>query len=75
MALGKTCIGIGLTLILLLGSGCSGVLYEKQLENGRVDRWKIDGGEGWGDYDDKPRYPQSKTKDEYYFVIKKEATF
>lgn len=75
MALGKTCIGIGLTLVLLLGSGCSGVLYEKQLENGRVDRWKIDGGEGWGDYDDKPRYPQSKTKDEYYFVIKKEATF
>ncbi|MBI4795303.1 MAG: hypothetical protein HY790_05615 [Deltaproteobacteria bacterium] len=62
-------------LILLLGSGCSGVLFEKKLEGGRVDRLKIDGGEGWSEYDDKPRYPQSKTKDEYYIVIKKEATF
>ena len=75
MALTKTCLLIGLALILLWGGGCSGVLFEKQHDNGRVDRLMIDGGEGWGDYDDKPRYPQSKTKDEYYFVIKKEATF
>jgi hypothetical protein len=75
MVLGKTYLGIGLMLIVLLGSGCSGVLYEKQLESGGVDRLKLDGGEGWSDYEDKPRYPQTRTKDEYYFVIKKEATF
>jgi hypothetical protein len=75
MLAGKLFIIIGLTLILLLGGGCSGVLFEKQHEDGRVSRLKIDGGEGWSEYDDKPRYPQSKTKDEYYIVIKKEATF
>ena len=75
MAWGKTCIGIGLTSILLLGSGCSGVLFEKQLEDGRVDRVKIDGGEGWDSYEYRSRFPQTRTKDEYSIVIKKEATF
>jgi len=66
---------LGLTLLLLWGAGCSGVLMELKKKDGRVDRVKIDGGEGWGDYDDKPRYPQSKTKGDYYIVIKKEVTF
>lgn len=75
MAVGKTGVCLGLALLLLWGSGCAGVLLENQYEDGRVDRLKIDGGEGWSDYEDKPRYPQSKTKDEYYIVIKKELTF
>ncbi|MEW6658914.1 MAG: hypothetical protein AB1424_09660 [Thermodesulfobacteriota bacterium] len=76
MAAGKTWGRLGLALVLMWSvSSCSGVLFEQQLEGGQVDRLKIDGGEGWGNYDDKPRYPQSKTKDEYYFAVMKELTF
>ncbi len=76
MAVGKTWGRLGLALALLLWvCSCSGVLFEKQHDDGRVDRLKIDGGEGWGDYEDKPRLPQSKTKDEYYIAIKKELIF
>ena len=72
----KTWRRLGLALLLLLWvGGCSGVLVEKQHEDGRVDRVVIDGGEGWDTYETKSRYPQSKTKDEYSIVIKKEATF
>jgi len=72
----KNWLPLGLALALLLSaSACTGVLFEKQQVDGRVDRLKIDGGEGWGDYDDRPRLPQSKTKDEYYIAIKKELTF
>ena len=75
MAVGKKWGRLGVALLLLWGAGCSGVLIEKQQENGRVERLKIDGGEGWSDYDEKPRFPQTRTKDEYYIVIKKESTF
>jgi hypothetical protein len=66
---------LALLLLLFWGSGCSGVLMEKQHENGRVDRVVIDGGESWDTYDTKSRYPRTRTKDEYSIVIKKEATF
>jgi len=77
MTRGKTWLRLGLALLLLSlwVSGCSGVLFEKQHEDGRVDRLKIDGGEGWGDYDDRPRLPHSRTKDDYYLAIKKELVF
>jgi hypothetical protein len=71
----KTCGWIGLAFLLLWGSGCSGVLVEKQLEDGRVDRLKIDGGESWDTYEHRSVYPRTRTKDEYSIVIKKEATF
>lgn len=75
MASRKTCGWLGLALLLLWGSGCSGVLYEKPLENGGVDRLKIDGGESWDTYEYRSVYPRTRTKDEYSIVIKKEATF
>jgi hypothetical protein len=76
MALVKTWGRLGLALLLLLWVvGCSGVLMEKKLEDGRVDRVVIDGGESWDTYETKSRYPRTKTKDEYSIVIKKEATF
>jgi hypothetical protein len=76
MALLKTWRRLGLALLLLLWvGGCSGVLMEKQHEDGRVDRVVIDGGEGWDTYESRSRYPQSRTKDDYSIVIKKEATF
>ncbi len=73
--MGKKCGLIGMALMLLWGAGCSGVLHESKKEDGRVDRLVIDGGESWTTYEDRPRYPQSRTKDEYSIVIKKEATF
>ncbi|MHB8067575.1 MAG: hypothetical protein ACYDIC_06705 [Desulfobaccales bacterium] len=77
MTMVKTWVRLGLALLLMLlwATGCSGVLFEKQHDDGRVDRLKIDGGEGWGDYEDRPRLPQSRTKDDYYLAIKKELTF
>jgi hypothetical protein len=76
MTVVKTWRRLGLSLLLLLwAGGCSGVLVEKQHNDGRVDRVVIDGGEGWDTYETRSRYPQSKTKDEYSIVIKKEATF
>ena len=75
MAVWKTWGWLGLALLLLGCSGCSGVLYEKPLENGGVDRLKIDGGESWDTYEYRSVYPRTRTKDEYSIVIKKEATF
>lgn len=68
-------LGLALALLLLWGSGCSGVLMEKQHDDGRVDRVVIDGGESWDTYEARPRYPKSRTKDDYSIVIKKETTF
>jgi hypothetical protein len=76
MAVVKTWGRLGLALLLLLGvGGCSGVLMEKQHEDGRVDRLVIDGGESWDSYETRSRFPRTRTKDEYSIVIKKEATF
>jgi hypothetical protein len=76
MAMGKTWVLLGLALLILLGgSGCSGVLFEKQLPDGRVDRWKIEGGESWDTYEHRSVYPRTRTKDEYSILIKKEETF
>ncbi len=67
-----------LTLALLIGAGCSGVLYESKSEDGREDRLLIDQGESWSTYDDKPRKPDSKAKkdqDDRSILLKKELTF
>jgi hypothetical protein len=62
--------------LLLLG-GCSGVLYEKQDDAGRVDRVRLDGGESWNTFDTTPRYRSNKAKDQdpYCIMLKSEATF
>ncbi|MGA9756422.1 MAG: hypothetical protein WBV23_14895 [Desulfobaccales bacterium] len=69
---------LALTLALLVGAGCSGVLYESKSENGREDRLLIDQGESWSTYDDRPRKPDSKAKkdqDDKSILLKKELTF
>jgi hypothetical protein len=63
-------------LAILLGAGCSGVLLESQHEDGRVERLRVEGGESWSTYDDKPRLPQSKSKyEDLGIMLKKESTF
>ncbi len=66
-----------LALVALLGAGCSGVLLESKRPDGGLERVKIDGGESWDTYDDKPRYHQSKSKllDDLSIMLKKESTF
>ncbi len=69
---------LGLLLLALVGAGCSGVLYESKYEDGRAERLKIDQGESWSSYDDKPRKPDSKAKkdqDDTSIMLKKESTF
>ena len=69
---------LALTFTALLAiSGCSGVLMESKHQDGRVERLKIDQGEGWENYEDKPRYPSTKknTLDEMSIMLKKEMTF
>jgi len=69
---------LALTFAALLAiSSCSGVLMESKHEDGRVDRLKIGQGEGWENYEDKPRYPSTKknTLDEMSIMLKKEMTF
>ncbi len=69
---------LALTLALLIGAGCSGVLYEAKDQDGREDRLKVDQAESWGTYDDKPRKPDSRAKkdqDAMGIILKKESTF
>ena len=69
---------LALTLALLVGAGCSGVLYESKSADGREDRLRLDQGESWSTYDDKPRKPDSKAKkdqDDKSILLKKELTF
>ncbi len=58
-------------------AGCSGVIYEKQMDDGSVGRVRIDSGESWSTYDSTPRYRSQKSKDQddYCIMLKNEATF
>jgi len=47
---------VALALLILLVGGCNGVLYEKQKDNGQVERLCMDQGETWGSYKITPRY-------------------
>ncbi len=62
---------------LAVGCAAPGVLYQKQQEDGAVHRLRLDGAEGWSDYDTTPRYRSTKPKDQDGFgiVMKNEATF
>ncbi len=75
MSISKPWGRLALVLLLLWAGGCSGVLMENKLDDGRVDRLVIDGGEGWDSYDTRSRFPQTRTRDEYSILLKKEATF
>jgi hypothetical protein len=77
MAGPKTSWGLILALAVLLGAGCSGVLFESKHEDGRVERLRVDGVESWSTYDDKPRNPSQDGKklEDLSIMLKKEATF
>ena len=71
-----------LTLLLAmmwLVVGCTepGVLYQQKLEDGAVQRVRLDGAEGWSEYNTTPRSRSQKPKDQdgYGIVMKNEATF
>jgi len=68
---------LGLALAALVLAGCSGVLLESKQEDGRLERVKIDTGESWEYYDDKPRnrFSHRKSSDEMSIMLKKEMTF
>ena len=63
----------------VLLSGCSGVLFESKDSGGKVERVKIDGGESWDTYDDRPRLRFTNSKkhglDDMGLMLKSEKTF
>ena len=68
---------VALALLILLVGGCNGVLYEKQKENGQVQRWIIDQGEGWDSLNITPRYYSQNPKDlsDFCIMLRNEQTF
>ncbi|MGO8761734.1 MAG: hypothetical protein ACLP2P_06090 [Desulfobaccales bacterium] len=64
---------------LVLAAGCSGVLVEKKDGSGQVERVKIDGGESWDAYDDRPRLPYATSGkrglEDMSIMLKSEKTF
>jgi hypothetical protein len=64
---------------MVLVSGCSGVLMESKDSSGKVERLKLDSGESWDSYDDRPRHPYVTTGkhglDDLSIMLKSEKTF
>ena len=62
---------------IVLGSGCSGVLFESKGGGGTSESLRIDSGEGWASYDTHPRYPYDKksSNDEMSIMLKSVKTF
>jgi len=57
-------------LAALLAAGCSGILLEKEYDDGRLERVRIGGGESWKLYDRNPLKEDSGA-----LILKKETTF
>jgi hypothetical protein len=58
--------------------GCSGILFESKKDDGKlVERLRVDGGESWETYDDKPRnpYKDGKKLEDMSIFLKKETKF
>lgn len=62
---------------LVVGCAELGVLYQHKQEDGAVQRVRLDGAEGWSEYNTTPRSRSQKPKDQdgYGIVMKNEATF
>jgi len=62
---------------MVLVAGCA--LLESKDGSGRVDRLKLDAGERWDSYDDRPRYPGASSGkyglDDMSIMLKSEKTF
>ena len=68
---------VALALLILLVGGCNGVLYEKQKDNGQVQRLRIEQDGGWGSYNITPRYYSQNPKDmnDFSIMLRNEQTF
>lgn len=68
---------VALALLILLVGGCNGVLYERQKDNGRVERLCIQQDDGWDSLNIIPRYWNQNPKDlsSYSIMLKNEHTF
>lgn len=68
-----------LVMAIVVLSGCSGVLMESKDSSGKVDRLRLDGGERWNSYDNKPREPYVSSGkhglDDMNLMLLKEMTF
>jgi len=66
-----------LALLILLVGGCNAVLYEKQKDNGQVQRLRIEQDGGWDSYNITPRYYSQNPKDmnDFSIMLKNEQTF
>lgn len=66
-------------VVAMVLSGCSGVLMESKDSSGQVDRLRLDGGESWNSYDNKPREPYVGSGkhglDDMNLMLLKEMTF
>jgi hypothetical protein len=64
---------------LVLISGCSGILMESKDQSGSVERIKLDGGESWDSYDNRPRHPYVNSGkhglDDMSIMLKSEKSF
>jgi hypothetical protein len=76
---GIFCRVLGALAVLVLAAGCSGVLMEKKDSSGTVERVKIDGGESWDTYDNRPRLPYANSGkhglEDMSIMLKSEKTF
>ncbi len=64
--------------VTLFVVGCAdGILFEKQREDGGMQRLRLDSGESWDTFDTTPRYRSQKARDndDYSIMLKNEATF
>ncbi|MGA8572925.1 MAG: hypothetical protein ACLP7A_08145 [Desulfobaccales bacterium] len=71
---GKWIVALG--VLIVLGGGCNGVIYQKQADNGQTERVIIDKGEGWDSYNITPRYYSDKDdQGGYSIMVRDEHTF
>jgi hypothetical protein len=68
-----------LVAAIMVLSGCAGVLMESKDSSGRVDRLKLNSGERWNSYDNKPRQPYVSSGkhglNDMSLLLMKEMTF
>jgi hypothetical protein len=64
-------------MVVLLG--CSGVMMESKDSSGKIDRVRLDNGQSWKNYDNKPRQPYVSSGkhglDDMSLMLLREMTF
>jgi hypothetical protein len=68
-----------LVAAMVVSSGCSGVMMESKDSSGKIDRLRLDNGQSWKSYDNKPRQPYvssgKRGLDDMSLMLMKEMTF